>query len=132
MSENLKKFLELIANDPELLEKAKQLKADNPEKTKEIAIAFAKDNGFALTVADFEVPEGVLSDAELDTIAGGGDTGGCVCMLVGGGGGKQSDDDTYGCACVGYGQGGDGAADDFTCWCTGFGNGVLPFDTTLY
>ncbi len=98
---------------------------------KTVAVAFANENGFALTEADFEVPEDVLSEVELDTFAGGGDTGGCVCVLVGGGGGTQSDGDIYGCACVGYGQGGDGSIDDFTCWCTGYGNGVLPYEPNL-
>lgn len=127
MTENMKKFLEFVAQNPDVLEKAKALQAEGEEAVKATAIAFAQEHGYVLTEADFEAPEGELSERELQDVAGGGgkgpDTGGCYCLLGGGGGGTQTDGDIYGCACVGYGQGGDGAADDFTCWCTGYGEG---------
>ncbi len=99
MSENLKNFLEFIASNPELLEKAKQLKMDDSEKVKEITITFAKENGFELTEADFEAPEGELSESELSGLAGGGS-----CFCAAGGGGTEGGNDGV-CACVGYGQG---------------------------
>ena len=99
MTDNLKKFLEFIGNNPELTEKAKQLSADDNEKAKEIAIAFAKENGFELTKADFEAPEGEISEDELHSVAGGGE---CYCVVGGGG-----TEDAYGniCVCVVAGTG---------------------------
>ena len=127
MTENMKKFLDFVSRNPDVLEKAKALQAEGEEAVKAVTMTFAKEHGFTLTEADFAPPEGELSEQELQAIAGGGgkgpNTGGCYCMLAGGGGGTQTDDDIYGCACVGYGQGGDGAIDDFTCWCTGYGEG---------
>ncbi len=104
MSENLKKFLEFVGNDPEISEKAKQLKADDPEAVKAIVIAFAKEHGFELTEDDFAAPEEELSENELASVAGGG-----TCACVGGGGGTADD------------PGSDG--DDSVCWCVvgGFG-----------
>ena len=89
MSENMKKFLELVSKSEELCEKASA--AD-----KEALIAMAKELGVALTDADFEKPTAELSDDELDTVAGGGDVS-CACAM-GGGGTKDSNDKT--CACV--------------------------------
>ena len=122
MTENLKNFLKFVENNEELKEKAKELKTETAEKAKEIAIAFAKENGFELTEEDFETPEGELSEGELADVAG-GEWKACLCSLVGGGGGEASDGDTYGCACVGYGQGGDGGEDNWMCICVGAGAG---------
>ncbi len=122
MSENLKKFLEFIGKDSGLWEKAKQLKVDDPEKAKEIAIAFAKENGFELTEADFEAPEGELSENELCAVAG-GET--CVCV-VGGGGKADKGTGQITCACV---LGGGGEYKDYygdkymRCVCVGAGTG---------
>lgn len=116
MSENLKKFLEYIEKNPELLEKAKQFKADDPEKAKEIAIAFAEEHGFELTEADFEAPEGELSVDELNTVAGGGT---CACVV--GGGGTESDGRDVVCWCVVAGFG-DDIFGDQRCGCA-FGGG---------
>lgn len=99
MSENLKKFIEFVGNNPDLIEKAKQLKADDPEKATEIAIAFAKENGFELSEDDFEISEGKLSANELNAVAGGGT---CACVIGGGG----TEDDSYAsgydnkCCCI--------------------------------
>ena len=125
MSENLKKFLDLIGSDKELEAKALACNELGEEKGKEALNALAKENGIELTEADFakkEKPSSCeLSDDELDAVAGGG---GCACLAGGGGGGIDSNDGrAYGCACVGYGQGGDGRASDMNCICPAFGTG---------
>lgn len=74
MTENMKKFLELVSKDEALV--AKVNAAD-----KNALIALAKELGVELTEADFEHPN-KLSDDELD-VAGGGGT---WCILIGGGG----------------------------------------------
>ena len=123
MSENLKKFLELITSDKELEKKALACNDLGEEKGKLAMIELAKENGIELTEADFEKKEatGELSDDELDAVAGGG---GCQCPLAGGGGGVDANDGkVYGCACTSYGQGGDGRAKDFNCFCVILGDG---------
>jgi predicted ribosomally synthesized peptide with nif11-like leader len=117
MSENLKKFLALIASNKELEAKALACNDLGEEKGKAAMLALAKENGIELTEADFEKKEASkeLDDDELDAVAGGG---GCGCLAGGGGGGTDSNDgNKYGCACVAYGQGGDGRAKDSNCWC---------------
>ena len=126
MSENLKKFLELLASNKELEAKALACNELGEEKGKEAMLALAKECGIELTEADFEKKaapaSGELSDDELDTVAGG--TGACACVLGGGGGGiDDNDGNVFGCACAAYGQGGDGRANDFNCWCPGLGVG---------
>ena len=125
MSENLKKFLALIASNKELEKKALACNELGEEKCKLAFLELAKENGIELTEADFAKKEksvsGELSDDELDAVAGGG---GCGCFAGGGGGGTDSNDGrTYGCACVVYGQGGDGRANDMNCICPAFGTG---------
>ena len=118
MSENLKKFLEMISEDETLKQKA--LACKDLEKDDEVrsVVALAKEMGIELTEADIIVEkeaEGELSEDELTAVVGGG---GCGCAMVGGGGGTDDrDGHTYGCACVGYGQGGDGRANDTNCVC---------------
>ena len=124
MSENLKKFLALIANNKELEAKALACNELGEEKGKEALLALAKECGIELTAADFEKKEksasGELSDDELDAVAGGG-----------GGGTDSNDGRVYGCACVGYGQGGDGRASDMNCICPAFGTGFDDEQFTL-
>ena len=129
MSENLKKFLDLIASNKELEAKALACNELGEEKGKLAIIELAKENGIEITLADFEKPaepaSGELDDDELDAVAGGG---GCGCGYGGGGGGVDAvDGNVYGCACVIYGQGGDGNAKDSNCMCfvTGFGFDVI-------
>ena len=115
MTENMKKFLEVVSNNEELKQKLTNV-------PKEDVIALAKEVGFELTEADF-VKNDELSDDELDAVVGGALK--CVCPLAGGGGGTDYiDDKTFGCACVLYGQGGDGRAKDFNCACVMGGIGT--------
>ena len=131
MSENLKKFLDLIGSDKELEAKALACNELGEEKGREAMLALAKECGIELTAADFEKKaepaSGELDDDELDAVAGGagGEEGHCYCVLAGGGGGKDCNDgNTFGCACVGYGQGGDGRASDANCRCVVGGAGA--------
>lgn len=130
MSENMKKFLELISRDEEL--KQKVLACNDMEKGEAIraSIALAKEVGIELTEADFakEEADGEISDDELDAVTGGIDeaNGFCTCAFAGGGGGVDAkDNNVYGCACVIYGQGGDGRPEDKNCQCiaSGWGDG---------
>ena len=125
MSENLKKFLALVAGNKELEAKLMACNGLGDEtKVKQAAIKLAKENGIELTEADFEKKEatGELSDDELDAVAGGGSN--CGCFAGGGGGGiDASDGKVFGCACVAYGQGGDGRANDANCVCALYGYG---------
>ena len=126
MTENLKKFLEYVDANAELKEKAKELKAENPEEAIKIAVAFAKENGFELTEADFEATEGELSENELSDVAGGLNF--CACVFAGGGGGKDDDGQTFGCVCALYGQGGDAGDDNWLCLCIAGGAGGGAYD----
>ena len=137
MSENLKKFLDLIGSDKELEAKALACNELGEEKGRLALIELAKECGIALTLADFEEKDKPtsreLDDDELDAVAGGahGDDGFCYCPLAGGGGGEDSNDgNVFGCACVAYGQGGDGRASDANCRCI-FG-GVGTDDSINY
>ena len=94
MTENLKKFLEVVSTNEEL-----QKKLTNASK--EEIVAVAAEAGFVLTDADL-VQKNELSDDELDTVAGGGRKANCGCGVGGGGTGDESDDT---CACVVYGLG---------------------------
>ena len=126
MSENLKKFLDMIANDKDLEAKALACNELGEEKGKLAMLELAKECGIELTPADLAKEEKPVSreldDDELDAVAGGAATGDeygfCYCIAAGGGGGEDSDDgNTFGCACVAYGQGGDGRAKDANCRC---------------
>ncbi len=121
MSDNMKKFLELVSKDEKLKQRMQSFNDMEPAAAISAGIALAKELGIELSEADFAKEESgdELNDDELDAVAGGGSADGlCVCSLAGGGGGTdRHDGDTYGCACAFYGQGGDGNADDFNCIC---------------
>ena len=90
MTENLKKFLELVSKDEALAAKIGTMGKDE-------LIALAKGLGIELTDADLTKPAAQeLSDDDLDTVAGGSDVS-CACAM-GGGGTKDANDKT--CACV--------------------------------
>ena len=116
MSENMKKFLEMVSKDENLKQKAMAYNDMETDKAIQAGIALAKELGIELTEADFVKKESSneLNDDELDAVAGGG---GCGCAAAGGGGGTNPQGETYGCACVMYGQGGNGNDDSFNCLC---------------
>lgn len=120
MSENLKKFLDLIASNKELEAKALACNELGEEKGRLALIELAKECGIELTAADLEKQaepaSRELDDDELDAVAGGATA--CWCGVGGGGTGRDANDGkVIGCGCVGYGQGGDGRASDCNCLC---------------
>lgn len=126
MSENLKKFLDLLGSDKELEAKALACNELGEEKGREAMLALAKECGIELTAADLEKQaepaSRELDDDELDAVAGGALA--CLCSAGGGGGGiDDNDGKVIGCACVAYGQGGDGRASDCNCLCMIVGAG---------
>lgn len=95
MTENLKKFLEMVSKD-------ETLSAMVGTMGKKELLALAKELGLELTEADLAtlaVQE--LDDDDLDTVAGGSNVS-CACAM-GGGGTKDVNDRT--CACVAAGIG---------------------------
>ena len=109
MSDNMKKFLELVSKDENLKQKTLAFNDMEPEKAIRASIALAKELGIELSEADFakEKSGDGLSDEELDAVAGGG---GCGCPFGGYGEGTDYRGRSYTCACVGYGQGSDHCA----------------------
>jgi len=125
MSENMKKFLELVSKDEALKQKVLACNDMEPADAVRTSIALAKEAGIELTEDDFaqKRTDGELNDDELDAVTGGTD-GICACGFAGGGGGVDAEDkNVYGCACVMYGQGGDGRPEDMNCQCIAAGVG---------
>ena len=113
MTENLKKFLEIVSKNEELAAKVGAMGKDE-------LLALAKELGLALTEADLTQPTQELDDDDLDAVAGGSDVS-CVCAM-GGGGTEDSNDKT--CACVLAGVGYDKPYNRERCICgfAGYGH----------
>ena len=109
MSENMKKFMELVSQNSELV--AKINVAD-----KNTLIAIAKELGIDLTEADLAQQAIELSDDELDAVAGGNI---CACAMGGGGGAGGKD---AVCVCV-IGGGGESKGGSARCGCVLCGTG---------
>ena len=124
MSENLKKFLDMLASDKELEAKALACNELGEEKGKEAMLALAKECGFELSAADFEEKaestSRELDDDELDAVAGGA----CGCAFAGGGKGNDAaNGKQYQCSCVLYGLGKEKKGDsNCSCYISGGGN----------
>ncbi len=116
MSENMKKFLELVSKDENLKQKMLAFNDMEPADAIQAGIALAKEHGIELSEADFvkKKSDGELNDDELDAVAGGS---ACTCFLGGGGDGTDRYDNSFICGCVLYGQG------DSYCMCPAFGGG---------
>ena len=73
MSENMKKFLEMVSKDENLKQKAMAFNDMETEKAIQAGIALAKELGIELTEADFVKKESSneLNDDELDAVSGG-------------------------------------------------------------
>lgn len=71
----MKKFLEVIEENPELKEKLQAL-GEKPAVSD--IIALAAQYGMTLTEADFAAPKGELSEDELEAVAGGNEEGDCL------------------------------------------------------
>ena len=115
MTDNMKVFLEMIAQDAELAERAVAMSAD---ELKELARA----RGIELTDGDFEQGAGAVSDDELNAVAGGycSMAGGNSCTCSEAGYGKSSTRKF--CRCM---QGGIGKTITGTqlCQCSAMGTG---------
>lgn len=96
MTETMKAFLEAVSKDEEQGKKIRKM-ADKAE-----ILAAAKEMGYALTEADFEAPEGEMSEKELAGVSGGGD---CYCAAGGGGTEGEWGDEVCACVFIGYGMG---------------------------
>lgn len=107
MNENVKAFLEKVAEEPEWLEQHKDI--EDKDEAIAAAVAKAAELGMPLTAEDFEAPQGELSENELAAVAGAGK---CSCA-VGGGGSADSSSDV--CACVLV-----GCSDAMICMLLGF------------
>lgn len=96
MSENMKKFLELVSQESKEYQEKLNTISDKDE-----IIRLAAEKGVTLTDDDFNAEDvkGEVSLDEADAVAGGGI---CVCPLVGGGTSGYKDE---ACACVGGGWG---------------------------
>ncbi len=114
MTENMKKFLELVSQEDEAYVK-KVTSLD-----KEGVIALAAEKGITLTDADFtqSEEEGEVSLDEADAVAGGKK---CTCTGIGGGNKTKKNADGS-CGCVGIGIGNDTDGDE-RCLCVGYGEG---------
>lgn len=112
MTDNMKKFLELVSGNDALAAKFSNASKDE-------IIAIAREQGITLTEADFESTAEV-SDDELNAVAGGKE---CYCA-IGGGGTGESSNGTRTCACVAGGVGHmDGDTIKSRCGCIGGGYG---------
>ena len=97
MTENMKKYLELISNDEEAQKKLNKQAAESIQEAKEKIIADAAVKGITLTEEDFAdtADTDELSEDELDAVAGGKK---CYCAV--GGGGESSYETQNVCGCV--------------------------------
>ncbi len=98
MSENMKKFLELVSKDENLKQKTLAFNDMEPADAISAGIALAKELGIELSEADFAKEEscGELSDDELDAVSGGARVGTiysrCFCIATGQGGDRTITD----------------------------------------
>ena len=99
MTENMKKYLEMISQDEEFRKEVDKLEEEHVQAQKEKIMEHAASKGITLTEADF-AESAELSDDELDAVAGG-----ATCGCVVGGGGTATRPKEGDCACAFYGQG---------------------------
>lgn len=107
MNENVKAFLEKVAAEPAWIEQHKKI-ADKDEAIA-AAVEKAAELGIPLSAADFEAPEGELSEDEMAAVAGAGK---CSCAV---GGGGSADSSSNVCACVVF-----GCSDEMLCMFLGY------------
>lgn len=123
MTENMKKFIELVSKDEVLQEKLNTVQEQEEQENIKAIIALASEYGITLTEVDFQNAKesGELSEEELTSVAGGN---GCYCPGWGYGYGWDNFKE-WNCYCVG---GGLSYADeryrtDF-CMCVSMGVGI--------
>ena len=102
MTENMKKYLELISGDEEAMKNLNEQEPSSIQEAKERIIADAAEKGITLTEEDF-AETGELSEDELEAVAGGKE---CVCVIGGGGTATlEIYEDTCACVLAGAGRG---------------------------
>ena len=85
MSENMKKWMEIVKKDEALQEKLKVILAMDASEAPEAFVAFAKENGVELTESDFMVEESVSLNAqegELDEEILENVSGGIISVII--------------------------------------------------
>ena len=104
MTENMKKYQELITSDEEAQKKLNEQAAESIQEAKRNIIADAAEKGITLTEEDFAdtADTGELSEDELEAVAGGKQ---CYCVLGGGGTATHSTEKTCACVLGGSGEG---------------------------
>lgn len=128
MNENAKKLLLEFAEDVQWAERLKA--AEGKDKAVALVLEKAAEQGVELTAADFEMPEGELSEDELLAVAGGAI---CVCSVAGGGmsgdiGPSGEGDGACGCFIGGYGYWYEADGDEGTrCACVQVGTGATAY-----
>lgn len=124
MNENLKTLLDAAKADEAWMT---QLAEADKEAAVAMALRKAAELNLPLAEADFEAPEGELSEDELGAVAGGGV---CFCEIGGGGTSEDHGDDGIDevCACVfgGYGSYEDkkDGSSNTRCVCVQLGSGA--------
>ena len=121
MTDNIKKWLEIVSGTKALQEKLMELQNEAPEQQKMTMARMAKEKGIVLTEEDFASAESEeLSDDELDAVAGGG---GCGCPFIGGGAGTDPENgEKFSCGCFSCGSGQENGRHH--CFCPFVGGGT--------
>ncbi len=135
MTENMKKYLELISKDEKAQKKLNEQEPASIQEAKEKIIKDAAEKGITLTEEDFaETADiGELSEDELEAVAGGKE---CLCVFGGGGTASHKPEKTCACVMAGIGEGqtikwiGDICEPHniYRCSCGIYGSGVELFD----
>ena len=103
MTENMKKYLELLSKDEEAQKKLNEQKSTAIEEATKKIIADAAERGITLTEEDFaeDAETGELSEDELEAVAG---SKFCYCAFGGGGTATHRSEKTCACAVFGFGM----------------------------
>lgn len=121
MTENMKKFLELVSKDEALQAKLKEMEGKTQEEIQKTTMGLAAEQGIMLKEDDFNREEtGELSEDELETVVGGGK---CYCAFVGGGSG-ETEKGSWWCGCYSQGLGFGGSSNNCYCPVGGYGRDV--------
>jgi len=108
MTEKGKKIIAEACKNPKLSEALKNV------KSKEEAVKFLNNNGFACSLEDFADEKGSAKNGKVSLEEAAAVAGGTTCACVIGGGGTH----TCACALIGEGGPGDGST---VCYCVGGG-----------
>ena len=104
MTENMKRYLELISTDEAARKQLNEQEPSSIQEAKERVIADAAEKGITLTEEDFDetAETGELTEDELEAVAGGA---ACYCAIGGGGTATHATEKTCACVVGGVGEG---------------------------